>query len=93
MEIKTFQWTLHTETNKHTLARRHRRVPGVVAERCAAAGCRGVAYETVTAVASPAHHAVNMTAALRGDGAVEGGVWRGAVQGCRGRKMLEKQRL
>lgn len=47
----------------------------MVAEGRAAAGRCGVAYETVATVASPAHHAVNVAAALRGDGAMERRVW------------------
>lgn len=75
--------TFHTQTNKHTLTGRYRRAPCVVAEWRAAAGCCGVADEMVTTVASPAHHAVNMAAALRGDGAVARRVWGGAVQSWR----------
>ena len=56
----------------------------MVAKCRAAAGCCGVAYETVTTVTSPAYHAVNMAAALRGDRAVERRVWGGAVQRWRG---------
>lgn len=75
---------LTTNTFSHTLTTRHRRVPGVVALRHTAASRRAIAYKTVTTVTSPAHHAVNMTACLRRYGAVEGRVWRGAVQGCGG---------
>lgn len=89
-----FTHTFHTQTNKQTLTRRNRRVPRVVAEWCAVTGCCGVAYETITTVTSPAHHAVNMAAALRGDGAMERRVWGWAVQGCNGGKQnLTKQDL
>lgn len=56
----------------------------MVAERRAAAGGCGVPYEAVAAIASPAHHAVDVAAALRGDGAVKRGVRGRAVQGWRG---------
>lgn len=66
----------------------------MVSQECAAAGCCGVPYEAVTAVTSPPHHAVDMTPSLGRYGAVEGGVWGGAVQGCRerdeNRKKLKK---
>ncbi len=65
----------------------------MVALHCAAAGCCGVAYETVTTVASPAHHTVNMAAALRGDGAMKWRVWGGAVQSCNGENRIKKLRF
>lgn len=93
-KIIVFTHTSHTQTNKQTLTRRNRRVPRVVAEWCAATGCCGVAYETITTVTSPAHHAVNMATALRGDGTMERRVWGWAVQGCNGWKQnLTKQDL
>lgn len=58
----------------------------MVAERRAPAGCCGVAYETVTTVTSPSHHAVDMAATLRGDRAMERRVWGRAVQGWNGKK-------
>lgn len=66
----------------HTLTRGDRRVPGMVTERRAAAGGRGVADQAVSAVARPAYHAVDVAARLRRDGAVQRRVRRGAVQGC-----------
>lgn len=77
----------------HTLTRGYGRIPGMVAERRAAAGRCGVAYETVSAVASPPHHAVDVPAALRGDGAVEGGVGGGAVQSWSGKKHIWETRI
>lgn len=56
----------------------------------AATGRSGVAYQTVTAVARPPHHAVNVTATLRGDGAVERGVRGGTVPSCSGRNTFRK---
>lgn len=66
----------------------------MVAERRAAAGGRAVADEPVAAVAGPAHHAVDVAARLRGDGAVERRVRRGAVQRWRagGKKKQEVSR-
>lgn len=55
----------------------------MVAQRRAAARGRAVADESVAAVAGPAHHAVDVAARLRGDGAVERRVRRGAVERCR----------
>lgn len=69
-------------TSEPTLTSWDGRVPRVVAQRRAAAGCCGVADEAVTTVAGPAHHAVNVTTALRRDGAVERRVRGGAVQSC-----------
>lgn len=63
-----------------TLTRRDTGVPGVVAQRRAAARGGAVADESVAAVAGPAHHAVDVAARLRGDGAVERRVRRGAVE-------------
>lgn len=71
-----------TNSSELTLTSGNGRVPRVVAQRRTSAHCCGVAYETVTAVARPAHHAVDVTAALRGDGAMERRVRRGAVQCC-----------
>lgn len=68
--------------SKPTLTGGNRRVPCVVAQWRTAACCCGVAYETVTTVTSPAHHAVNVTTTLRGDGAVERRVRGRAVQSC-----------
>jgi len=34
-----------------------------------------------------------MTATLRGDGAVEGGVWGGAVKGCSGKITFKGKRI
>lgn len=61
----------------------------MVAERRAAARPRGVAYETIAAVAGPAHHAVDVAAGLRGDGAVERRIRRGAVERCEGGEEIE----
>lgn len=72
-----------------TLTSRYRGVPCMVAQWRAAACCCGIAYEAVTAVTSPSYHAVNVTATLRGDGAVEWGVWGGAVQSCRRRNAFK----
>lgn len=66
----------------------------MVAKWCAPAGCCGVAYETVTTVTSPSHHAVDMAATLRGDRAMQGRVWGGAVQGWNGKKKTQlKERI
>lgn len=63
----------------------------MVAQCRAAAGPCGVPYEAVTTVASPAHHAVDMAAALRGDGAMEWRVWGGAIQGWKKKKENKKR--
>lgn len=71
-----------TNMSKPTLTGGNRRVPCVVAQQRTAACCCGVAYETVTTVTSPAHHAVNVTTTLRGNGAMERRVRGRAVQSC-----------
>lgn len=65
---------------EQTLTRRDVGVPGVIAQRRAPARGRAVADEAVAAVAGPAHHAVDVAARLRGDGAVQRRVRRGAVE-------------
>lgn len=52
----------------------------MITQQRAAADGRGVANEAVASVTGPPNHAVDVAPALRGDGAVEWGVWCGAVQ-------------